>query len=175
MALDPSKGYRALRHGRHSRDGVEYFVTFCTDQRQTVLASEAAAPVILAEIQKMETEGIWVMRCAVIMPDHVHMLFQLGSSLTLGRAIARLKSKSLLGLKVGGGSHWQAGYFEHRLRPDENPLPLFLHIHLNPYKAGLLPASSVWPWYRCRKEDMDWFSSYLNQGLPEPTWLNGLP
>lgn len=175
VTSDPSKGYRALRQGRHSLSGMEYFVTFCTDRRQTVLASEVVAPVILSEIQRMEAEGIWEMRCAVVMPDHVHLLFQLGTILTLGRAIARLKSKSLVGLKACGGSHWQAGYFEHRVRPEENPLPLFLYIHLNPYKAGLLPVTSVWPWYHCRKEDLDWFSGYLDQGLPEPAWLNALP
>lgn len=154
--------------------GTEYFVTFCTYQRQAGLASEVAAPGITTEIRRMDAEDIWNMRCAVIMPDHVHLLFRLGPTLALGRAIARLKSKSLVGLKAGG-LRWQEGYFEHRLRPEENPLPLFLYIYLNPYKAGLLPATSNWPWYLCRQDDMDWFSSYLSKGLPEPVWLAGLP
>lgn len=103
-------------------------MTFCTEQRRTGLASEVVAPGILAEIQRMETEGIWNMRCAVIMPDHVHLLFQLGEKLTLGKATARLKSKSIAGLKTRG-LRWQKGYFEHRLRPEENPLTLFLYIY----------------------------------------------
>lgn len=174
MTLDPHKGYRALRQGRHSLSGLEYFVTFCTEHRHVGLASKMVAPNIISEIQRMETEGIWNMRCAVIMPDHVHLLFQLGEKLTLGKATARLKSKSIAGL-ITCGLRWQAGFFEHGLRPDENPLPLFLYIYLNPYKAGLLPATGRWPWYLCRKEDMDWFSTYLAQGLPEPAWLSDLP
>ncbi|MBP7481472.1 MAG: transposase [Lacunisphaera sp.] len=74
MALGPDKGYRALRHGRHSHGGTEYFVTFCTDHRREGLASEAVAPGIIAEIQQMVTEYVWNMRRAVIMPDHVHLL-----------------------------------------------------------------------------------------------------
>ncbi|HQY05479.1 MAG TPA: hypothetical protein PLQ52_05410 [Lacunisphaera sp.] len=94
--------------------------------------------------------------------------------MTLGRAIARLKSKSITGLK-SGGLRWQNGYFEHRLRPEEDPLPLFLYIFLNPCKSGLLPPKPRWPWYFCRQEDMDWFAGYLDQGLPEPVWLAELP
>lgn len=174
MTLDPDKGYRALRHGRHSQGGIEYFVTFCTDQRHRGLASEAVAPGIITEIQQMAAEDVWNMRCAVIMPDHVHLLFQLGEKLTLGRTIARLKSKSITGLKAVG-LRWQSGYFEHRLRSEEDPLPLFLYIYLNPYKEGLLLPKAPWPWYLCRQEDMDWFAGYLDQGLPEPAWLADLP
>lgn len=174
MTLDPSKGYRALRHGRHSQGGLEYFVTFCTEHRRPGLASELVAAGIIAEIQRMGIEGVWNMRCAVVMPDHVHLFFQLGEILTLGRTIARLKSKSIAQLKAGD-LHWQEGYFEHRLRPEEDPLPIFIYIYLNPYKADLLPVNARWPWYLCRKEDMDWLASYLDQGLPEPAWLADLP
>jgi putative transposase len=174
MTLDPSKGYRALRHGRHSQGGGEYFVTFCSEHRQTGLTKDSVGLEIVAEIHQMETEGIWSLRCGVIMPDHIHLLFQLGEKLPLGKAIARLKSKSNLQLKAGG-LHWQEGYFDHRVRPKEDPLPIFLYTYLNLYKAGLLPADTSWPWFICGREDKDWFSGYLDEGLPEPTWLAGLP
>jgi REP element-mobilizing transposase RayT len=174
MTLDPAKGYRALRHGRYSQDGGEYFVTFCSEQRKPGLTTNSAGQAIVAEIQRMEAEAIWFMRCGVIMPDHIHLLFQLGEKLPLGKAIARFKSKSGTPLKACE-LRWQAGYFEHRLRPKEDPLPLFLYIYLNPYKAGLLPKDARWPWFICGKEDTAWFSSYLDEGLPEPAWIADLP
>ena len=173
MTPDSSKGYRALRQGRYSQGGGEYFVTFCSADRQTGLTADSIAASILSEIGLMEAEHIWTVRCAVIMPDHIHLLIQLGEKLSLGRTIARLKSKSTKQLKPAG-LHWQEGYFEHHMRPNEERLPVFHYIYLNPYRAKLLPEEKTWPWFVCGPEDQAWFSSYLNQGLPEPTWLAGL-
>jgi len=174
MALDSSKGYRALRHGRHSQEGCEYFITFCSEHRQAGLASKNVGPVIMAEIEQMETETIWLLRCAVIMPDHIHLLVRLGEKLTLGKAVARLKAKTNRPLRAVG-LRWQAGYFDHQIRPKEDLLPVFLYIYLNPHKAKLLPTDCSWPWFSCGSGDREWFAGYLDKGLPEPTWLAGLP
>ena len=174
MTLDPSKGYRALRLGRFSKSGNEYFITFCTEQRQSGLTTETVAVAIVSEIQQMETEAIWSLRCAVLMPDHIHLLIQLGNELPLGKAIARLKSKSNIHLKTQK-LRWQKGYFEHTMRVHEDRMPVFLYIFLNPYKADLIPANGIWPWFICGIEDRVWFSDYLDKGLPEPAWLADLP
>jgi hypothetical protein len=122
----------------------------------------------------METDGVWLSRCAVVMPDHVHLLVRLFDKLPLGKAVARLKSKSAASLKTAGMS-WQAGYFDHQMRPDEDRLPIFLYLYLNPYRAKLLHAGEVWPWFACGDADREWFMSMLEQGLPEPAWLADLP
>ena len=121
-------------------------------------------------MQHMETDGIWNVRCMVIMPDHIHLLVQLGEKLTLGQTIARWKAKSSKLLK-SVGLRWQDGYFEHRIRSTESRLPVFLYIYLNPYRANLILENSIWPWFICSEEDQLWFKSYLKQGLPEPAWL----
>jgi REP element-mobilizing transposase RayT len=174
MILDPSKGYRALRHGRFSKSGDEYFITFCTEQRQSGLTTEPIAGVIVTEIKQMETEAIWSLRCAVLMPDHIHLLIQLGNVLPLGKSIARLKSKSSIHLKTQK-LRWQKGYYEHTMRTQEDRLPVFLYMYLNPYKANLLPVDCIWPWFICSAGDKAWFSDYLDKGLPEPTWMADLP
>jgi putative transposase len=174
MPLDPTKGYRLLLKGRHSQVGAEYFITFCTEDRQVGLETETVASRILAELDHMELNGVWVARCAVVMPDHVHLLVQLGEKLSLGKAVARLKSRSSLLLK-GIGVRWQPGFHEHRLRPQENRLPLFLYIYLNPYRARLVPTDASWPWFVCGDRDREWFLPMLNKGLPEPAWLSELP
>jgi len=174
MALDPHKGYRSLLHGRSSQSGSDYFVTFCTEKRLGGLSTAEIAPSILAELHRMETEGVWFSRCAVVMPDHIHLLIQLADKLTLGKAVARLKAKSGSVLKAAG-VRWQDGYCEHHMRPKEDRLPVFLYIYLNPYRAGLLPARKVWPWFVCGEEDRAWFMPMLDRGLIEPAWLANLP
>lgn len=174
MPLDPHKGYRSLLKGRHSRSGSEYFITFCTELRRRGLDAQPVAVMILAEIQAMETEDVWLPRCAVVMPDHVHLLVPLSDKLSLGKAVARLKSKSAASLRVAG-LRWQAGYYEHQMRPKEDRLPVFLYIYLNPYRAKLLTTRESWPWFVCGATDREWFMPMLDQGLPEPAWLADLP
>jgi len=108
------------------------------------------------------------------MPDHVHLLVQLVDRLTLGQAVARLKSKSGTSL-ITAGIRWQDGHCEHQMRPREDRLPVFLYIYLNPYRANLLPAGKIWPWFVCGEADRAWFMPMLDQGLPEPAWLADLP
>ena len=122
----------------------------------------------------MESEGVWSLRCVAIMPDHIHLLFQLGDKLPLGKAIARLKSKTHAPLQKRN-LRWQKGYFEYTMRSQEDRLPLFLYIYLNPYKAALISAGDIWPWFECGQEDKAWFSGFLHEGLPEPEWVINLP
>jgi REP element-mobilizing transposase RayT len=48
------------------------------------------------------------------MPDHVHILFQLGRTITIADAVGKIKSTSSLWLNQTHGSltpfHWQSGY-----------------------------------------------------------------
>ena len=135
---DPTKGHAALRRGRVSIPNAEYFATVCSDQRSTGLASSAVASAILAEMRAMDSDKTWHLRCAVVMPDHVHVLFVLGERLPLGKSIARLKSKTKPPLATQASDlDWERDFYEHHVRPDEDHLALFLYIFLNPYRAGL--------------------------------------
>jgi hypothetical protein len=69
------------------------------------------------------------------------------------------------------GLRWQRGYFDHRLRPDEDRLPVFLYLYLNPYRAGLLATSDLWSGYYCRPDDWAWFAPLTDEGSPMPEWL----
>ena len=174
MPTDPAKGYRALRTGRFSATGETYFLTFCTAERAPGLHRDELADEIVGELNLMERECIWAIRCATVMPDHVHLLATLGNRLPLGRAVARLKAKTVSALRRSGLG-WQQGYFDHRLRPREDQLGYFHYVFLNPYRAGLIATGDKWPWFVCGNEDEKWFRPLLNQGLPEPEWLSGLP
>lgn len=174
MALDAGKGYRALRRGRYSESNADYFLTFCSDQRQRGLEKPILLTALVQEMVKMQSASIWFLRCFVIMPDHVHLLVQLGDVLPLGKCIARFKSKTSPSLR-SEGMKWQSGYFDRHLRPQEDRRPYFLYVYLNPYRAGLLATEAQWPGFGCGQEDCEWFMTCLREGLPEPEWLAGLP
>lgn len=174
MPQQPVKGYRALREGRFSQPGGLYFITFCAHERAPGLATTLIAPAILAELAALQTDEIWSLHCGTIMPNHIHLLIELGLSLPLGKAVARLKAKTSPFLRIAG-LKWQPGYFDHRLRHQESLLPYFTYTYLNPYRANLLPADEKWPWFLSSPKDEDWFLPMLNQQLPEPTWLTDLP
>jgi len=169
---DPTKGHAALRRGRVSIPHEEYFLTLCTEDRRTGLGSPAAAPAILTELSALDADYTWQLRCAVVMPDHVHALVVLGERLALGKSIARLKSKtkpSLLSLDPALA--WERDFYDHRVREGEDRIALFLYIFLNPYRAGLRARTDRWPWYFCREADWSWFKDHLEADRPYPEWL----
>lgn len=171
---DPHKGHAALRRGRASIPGAEYFLTVCTDQRRAGLTVPHIAEAILAEVRAMETDGTWQMRCAVVMRDHIHLLVALGERLSLGKSIARFKAKTSGRMEVlDGGLKWERGFFDRQVRPDDDRLALFLYIFLNPYRAGLCAPQERWPGYFCRAEDWEWFKTLLEEERPLPEWLVG--
>ena len=114
-------GYAAMRRGRVSAPGAEYFVTFCTEQRKEGLTAATCADALLAELEAMATEQVVEVRCVTIMPDHVHALLRLRGKLPLGRVVARWKARTRTTLSQAGLS-WQAGFHEHRLRDGESRL-----------------------------------------------------
>ena len=159
-----------MRRGRFSEAGAEYFLTLCTAERMTGLVAPGIAQAVLDEAKDMMTDGSWILNCAVVMPDHVHLLATLGGRLPLGKAVQRLKAKSAAALRLAGIS-WERGFFDRRMRPDDERLPVFLYIYLNPYRAGLLGPDAKWPHYYCREEEWEWFGGLLHEERPVPEWL----
>lgn len=171
MAFDSKKGHAALRRGRISVSRSQYFLTICTAGRRRNLATESVGGFILDEARAMEREGTWVLRCAVVMPDHIHLLVELGERLPLARTVQRLKAKTASRLREAD-LRWERGFFDHQIRPDDDSLSLFLYIHLNPYRGSLCLRSDQWEWFFCRPEDWTWFQTYLDADRPLPEWLS---
>ena len=170
MALNPDRGHAALRRGRFSRAHAEYFLTICTEARHAGLTKPPVARAILDEIHAMSADGTWIVQSAVVMPDHLHLLIILRERLALTKAVQRLKARTSAGLRSADSS-WERGFFDRQLRPEDDRLPVFLYIYLNPYQAGLLQESDKWPHYYCRSEVWAWFRDMLDADRPYPEWL----
>ena len=83
----------------------------------------------------------------VVMPDHVHWMFQLQAS-DLADIARRLKSSSALALNQLADCRstvWQSGYFDHALRAEESLVRQALYILGNPIRAGLARQIGEYP------------------------------
>ena len=95
------------------------------------------------------------MRAWVIMPNHVHLLFQV-LDIPMSKLVGGWKSyttreaNKLLGRK---GKFWQDGYWDTYMRDDEHELRSRRYIEKNPVKAGLTHAARDWPWSTARRRD----------------------
>ncbi len=170
---NPMRGYSSLRLGRWSGEGCNYFVTFCTLHRATSLAVPEIINACAVQRQAMESDRAWMVRAWMIMPDHVHLLFELGSRLALGRAMARFKSKTSASLRSLGLA-WQPGYFEHRLRSPEELRPILYYLLMNPVVAGLGGRGENWPGFYCCAQDWSWFGGYAREAVLQPAWLSNV-
>jgi REP element-mobilizing transposase RayT len=106
----------------------------------------------------------------MVMPDHLHLLVKLGSTMSLSDCIRLCKGRLAAALRAAQLS-WQEGYYEHAMREQEDRVPVFLYIYLNPYKAGLVTKTQPWPGYFCAPADWDWFSQMTDRDLPFAEWL----
>lgn len=166
----PKRGYSSLRLGRVSASQATYFVTFCTSARRKSLADSRIVSALHRECRAMLSDGTWTVRAWVVMPDHVHIVFDLGERLSLGRCVGRFKAKTSSQLRSANLS-WQPGYFEHRLRSAEELRPIYYYLLMNPVRAGIAARGEEWPGFFCCEEDWAWFRPYAQEAISEPVWL----
>lgn len=170
----PEKGSHQLRVGRVSIPWSMYLLTFCTHERRPGLACPSVFTALLDELANMERDSIWQPQALMIMPDHIHLCVVLGDKLDLSKAMARLKSQmrsALMPLSL----QWQSGYHDHRLRPDDDRLPVYYYLMMNPVRASLAANASEWPFQWWRPEVWTWFKPYAQTDQPVPTWTEHLP
>ncbi len=170
MPFEPKHGHEALRRGRWSESGTEFFLTFCTASRKPGLTEPTLLKSIWLEAERLTKESVWHLRTAVVMPDHLHLLAEIGSSSDLAAAVPLFKGRLVPALR-SAALQWQPAYFDHRMRPDEHRLPVFSYLFLNPYRASLLAQNEKWPGYYCCPQDWAWFAPLTDKDCPLPEWL----
>lgn len=170
-SLPSSKpGYSALRRYRWSSPGSDYFVTINLQRPASGLSSPALLTALETQCAKLESAHLWRIRTWVVMPDHLQALFTLGPNSPLAEVLRLFKGPLTPALRPSRLS-WQEGDYDHLMRPDEDRLPVFRYIFLNPYRASLLPVTEPWAGYFCATEDWEWFGSLSHSDVLFPEWL----
>lgn len=171
MAFKPPHEIGKLRKGRVSIPGARYFITVCTLHWQTGLTDKPCANAIIEVLRRQHREKDFVLDCATIMPDHVHVLFHLGRLLTLSQTQAKFKSLSKEVLQTHGLS-WQDNYYDHRLRYEASMEGFARYIFLNPYRKSLIPLEQKWEWWILNRNYRPEFMEALGEDpRPPKEWL----
>lgn len=141
--------YDDLRKGRYSEQQRVYFVTtILAEREQRYFADFSCARYVVAEMRALHDDKVVCSLAWVIMPDHVHWLFQLGERMDLSAAIKRFKARSAY--RVNGylnrqGALWQKSFYDHALRKDEDVRGVARYIAANPLRAGLVEHIGDYP------------------------------
>jgi len=139
-----------LRIGRVSMPGHYYAVTTVVVGRRKVFLDPVKAQRLVEELHP-EAPGVRFKPLAwTVMPDHLHVLLELGST-PLSRCMQVLKSRTsrLVNAGVPGTAGlWQAGYYDHCLRGDEDLRMQARYILENSVRAGIvgLPRDYPYSW-----------------------------
>lgn len=139
-----------------------YFFTLVTFERRPILASSQAVTLLMRTISTVKAKWPFEMIAHVVLPDHVHMLWQLpedsGDFSTRMMLIKSNFSRSYS--KVANPSEprppsrqrrreqtvWQRRFSEHAIR-DQCDLDRHMdYIHFNPVHHGLVADAAQWPY-----------------------------
>ena len=128
-----------LRKGRYSQAGHYYFLTTSVAGRRPIFADEDNAAIVLESIRWLRSAGRFLVDAAVVMPDHLHVVGELGEC-TLSQVMHSLKSFSARQLVAAGVAPpvWQDGYHDHGLRDDEDYCSRVRYVLQNPVRAELV-------------------------------------
>lgn len=80
----------------------------------------------------------------VVMPDHIHWLYQLNDKAGLSQSVRIYKTKTSLAI---GSSLWQRGFHNRAVRQNENIQAIARYIVANPLRAKLVTHIGDWPYW----------------------------
>ncbi len=125
-----------------------YFVTTCTYQRESRLASEGIHGICRDVWRKCEQLYGWIVGRYVVMPDHVHFFcatrrddHRLKTFVGKWKEWTAKYATRRLGLEP---PLWQEEFFDHLLRSHENYEQKWNYLRENPVRAGLVVGHDEW-------------------------------
>ncbi|MDC6381622.1 transposase [Pseudomonas graminis] len=145
------KHARSLRIGRSSQPGNVYLVTSVVKNRLPIFSDIQIARRVVAEIEHLHSSGLAHSMAWVVMPDHLHWLFELKSG-SLPTLMQTLKGRSAFAVNKAHGTTiltWQKGYHDHGVRAEEDLVEMAHYVVNNPIRAGLVRQREDYPLWGC--------------------------
>ncbi|OGV62614.1 MAG: hypothetical protein A2283_13585 [Lentisphaerae bacterium RIFOXYA12_FULL_48_11] len=136
---------RPPRLARIFAESPVYFVTFCTHNRQALLANEGVHNIFQAgSFQAVRNNA--AVGCYVIMPDHIHIFIRIGRGGKLSVTVKFLREGITKYLRRNNPDLrvWQPGFFDHVLRSGESYAEKWEYVRYNPVRAGLVKKPEEW-------------------------------
>ena len=130
-----------LIKGRTTLKHHVYHITTCTENRKPFFHNFQYARMLINEMKDLTNQGEIKSITWVIMPDHLHWLFQLTSDKSLSKIIQILKGRSSRVINKHSNKRkfsWQRGFHDHAIRTEESLIAVSRYIVANPLRAGLV-------------------------------------
>jgi putative transposase len=166
-----------MNYRRLKVEGASYFFTVVTQQRRKLFCDGVAVAMLDDAIARVVQRHPFVVEAQVIMPDHIHALWQLPDKDSDFSLRWRLSKEAFTKayVKRHGVSYvdaarrargeqplWQRRFWEHLIRDDRDFCAHLDYIHLNPVHHGYVKAPRDWP--------HSTFRSWVERGVYEPEW-----
>lgn len=151
-----------MRRYLRSRAGQVDFFTVVTHHRREILTTDLGRAALRAAIRVVRTDHPFRITAIVLLPDHLHAIWELPPGDTDYSLRWRLIKSRFTRLWLDGGGEegtpgasrkrkeeravWQRRYFEHTCRDDEDLRRCVDYIHVNPLKHRLVGRVAEWPW-----------------------------
>ncbi|MDR3723027.1 MAG: transposase [Terracidiphilus sp.] len=110
--------------------------------------TERNAGLFIDVLRSLVAKHKFRLRDFVVMPDHVHLLIELDSEMTIEKAMQFIKGRFSHRLKQEFGHKsevWQRGYSEKQVTDAESMDKCSEYIAMNPVKAGLAQLANEYP------------------------------
>ena len=137
-----------LRKNRISEPGRAYLVTTSCLERAPIFSDVALGMLVANEIILSDLSNRTLTYADVVMPDHLHWLFQLQAKQSLSPVVRRVKGRSSIQVNQArqtSGSVWQPGFHDRAVRVEESLETLGNYVVHNPVRAGLVTISDDYP------------------------------
>ena len=129
-----------LRIGRFTCPGQIYLVTTDTRQRAPIFQDFKLGRLLVQELKRAEEQGLVTSLAWVVMPNHLHWLFELKTG-TLQRLLQQIKARSSIAInrhRARSEPVWQQGYHDKALRAEDDLVKFARYTINNPVRAGLV-------------------------------------
>jgi putative transposase len=99
-----------------------------------------------ALVELWEKADAWTVGCYLLMPEHIHLFCSPHKlEFALEDWVFHWKRKFSC-LKIPGTGSWQRGYWDTRLRREENYHDKWDYVRQNPVRKGLASENNPWPY-----------------------------
>lgn len=160
---------RLLKQTRLSNDRAEqerysihkkYFAKFdeLLDRGSTGphwLADSRIASLVSEALQYRDNK-VYMLYCAIIMPNHIHMVFKIErDDIPLFKILQSLKrhtAREANKILKRSGRFWQHESYDHVVRDGAELERIIVYIFLNPQKAQLVKRAAEWKWTYIRED-----------------------
>jgi len=164
---------------RTNEPGATYFFTVVTHRRKPWFDRENHVSVLREAFRRIMEKQPFRMDAIIVLPDHLHCLWQLPQDDSDFSGRWREIKKSVSRELAPQTNHrnerlvWQKRFWEHLIRDEKDWRNHMDYIHYNPVRHGLVKRPADWPWSSFSKAvergwyDRDW-------GLVEPAMTVGM-